>query len=160
MPSSLRSSSSTRSIATESIPPETAIPTRSPARSNSSRRMWLNTFCARGCTGTWYRNGELALARQPKARPELAEGAGYHLHDHLQSRTFLRNQLLNLRQKLRRSHVLGLFFPTRAHVHFSRLGFFIPDHQEKRNLLHGMFADLGIHFFVARIHFHAHADRL
>src|SRR5580693_7849822 len=49
MPSSARSSSNTRNSATESIPPETATPTRSPARSNSCRRMWVSTRCAREC---------------------------------------------------------------------------------------------------------------
>src|SRR5580692_4997682 len=147
MPSSARSSSSSRNSATESIPPETATPTRSPARSNSCRRMWLRTRSASSCTGTWYnlpRGGSKPLAsarrkmnRRAGAR-RTAEGGCTHMipdrrsflgflrgENALQPHTLLRDQLSNFLHEVCRRHVFSFLFPARAHVYFAGLRLFI-----------------------------------
>src|SRR5216684_4300665 len=77
----------------------------------------------------------------------------------LQDRALFHNQLLDFLHELRRPHVFRLIFPARADVYLVGLGFFVANHQQKRNLLHRVFADFRIHLFVARIHFHAHSFR-
>src|SRR5580704_9955276 len=74
--------------------------------------------------------GELALARQPRAAVPT-----YSL---LQPHALLRNYLPNLLHKLRRRHILGLLFPARADVHLPGLRLFISNHKQERNLLHRM----------------------
>src|ERR1700733_3278221 len=110
MPNSPRSSSSSRKSATESIPPETATPTRSPALSSSCRRMRASTRSASKCTRIWYRTAQLATAAP--AIDEVGEhGASCSPIEPLQSRALVRDQLPDLLHEIRRWHVLRLFFP-------------------------------------------------
>src|SRR5450755_3084439 len=88
---------------------------------------------------------ELALARRPKPALSEVEGAAVLTWSRLNSRALLRDQLPDLLHKLRRRHVLRLLFPTRAHVHLPRLGLFISHHQQERNFLHRVLADLRVH---------------
>ena len=151
MPSSCRSSSSSRNSATESMPPETVTPTRSPAFSRSCRRMWESTRSASGCTAVWYRRTAAGASRSPSrdarrvalaGQPRAAVATKPTRPDSSPAISFL-----DLLDKLRRSHVLGLFFPSRAHIHPPRLGFFISHHQKEWYLLHGVLANLAIHLF-------------
>src|ERR1700724_196407 len=179
MPNSYRNSSSSRKSATESIPPETAAPTRSPALSSSCRRIRDRKRSAREFTGTWYRTTQVVTAalqlcagqalachatllnrqqRRTGAR-RTAEG-GCPRMNQLHRRALLRDQLSDPLHEIRGRHVFRLFFPPRADVYFSRFRLFIPDYEQERNFLHSVLANLGIHLLVARIHFHAHADRL
>src|SRR6476646_8488731 len=57
MPKSSRSSSRRRSRAAESAPPETATPTRSPARNRLCLRTYCRTDWPSRCTGTSYTPG-------------------------------------------------------------------------------------------------------
>src|SRR5437899_3399439 len=77
----------------------------------------------------------------------------------LQRWALFRDQLLDLLHELRRPHVFRLFFPAGADVNLVSLGFLVADYQQKRNLLHGMFADFCVHLFVAGIDFDAHPCR-
>src|SRR5215469_12728073 len=115
MPSSWRRSRSNRNKATESAPPETAIPRRSPASSRLSRRMWSRAFSARECTETCYNRVGTA---------EVSAAGVF-----LQPRFLLGDQLSDLLHELGRQHVFGFFFPAGADVDFAGLGFFIADNQ-------------------------------
>src|SRR3984885_3889803 len=159
MPNSPRSSSSSRKSATESIPPETATPTRSPALSSSCRRMRASTRSASKCTRIWYRTAQLAPCA-PAIDWVGDNGASWYPIEPLQSRALVRDQLPDLLHEIRRWHVLRLFFPARAHIHPSRLRLFVSHHQQEWHFLHGVLANLGIHLFVASIDFDAYANRL
>src|SRR5216684_3567138 len=67
----------------------------------------------------------------------------------LQPRTFLRDQPFDLLHKLRRQHILRLFFPPRTDIHPARFRFFIPNYDEEWHSLHGVLADFSVHFLIA-----------
>src|SRR5437899_11242260 len=77
----------------------------------------------------------------------------------LEPRTFLLNQSLDLLHEGFGRHIFGLLFSTSADVHLPGLCFFISHHKQEWHLLHGVFADLGIHLFIAGIDVYAHTNR-
>src|SRR6266567_1296643 len=146
MPSSCRNSSRSRRSATESIPPETATPTRSPPFSRSCRRMWESTRSARECMGTCYIAKVLMWGQPPSAvrGAKLRKGSEFSTQaswrspdgrrrpshiNHLHARAFLRDQLPDLLHKIRGQHVFRLFFPARPDIYLPRLSLFIPDNE-------------------------------
>src|ERR1700680_3050671 len=137
MPSSCRNSNRSRKSATESIPPDTATPTRSPAFSNSCRRIRNRKRSARECTATWYRTAHVGTAAF--GRPAERSGSTMHSwaswrspdrrrggcsHMNLNARALLRDQLLDLLHEIRGRHVFRLFLSPRAHIHLARLSLF------------------------------------
>src|SRR6185437_11603707 len=51
-------------------------------------------------------------------------------------------------------------FSAGSHAHFAGFYFLIANHQQEWHLLQSVFADLGVHFFVARVDIYAHSGGL
>src|SRR5882757_1247887 len=102
---------------------------------------------------------QLLCGSQGRARVARAPSPARPTRSTLQPRTLLRDQLLNLLHELRRAHILSLLSPARPDVDLVRLRFLVPDDQEEWDFLHGMFADLAIHFLVTSVDFDTHAGR-
>src|SRR5215472_11536058 len=76
----------------------------------------------------------------------------------LHRRSLFRDQLPDLRHEFRRRHVFGLFFAAGADVDFAGFGFLVSDHEQEGYFLERVFADFGVHLFIAGIDLDAHAD--
>src|SRR6202050_4683756 len=100
------------------------------------------------------RMSTVASWRSPDSRGRLSP------REPLQRRALFCDQLPNLFHEIGGGHVLSLLFPASADVDLAGLSLFISDHEQEWHFLHGMFADLGVHLFVARIDGNAHSDGL
>src|SRR5271157_3104943 len=79
----------------------------------------------------------------------------------LERRRFRLNQPLHpLHERLHLHRSFRLVLAADAHVDFARLHLAVAENELERHLLHGMFADLGVHLLVAQINMHPHAGGL